>query len=545
MILIAGGILCQALSLHPTWRICRIEEKKRLAWRWLGALILFFLAGYMYYGYRLLSRPVHLQEFLISIILLGGGIFVFTVVRLSLHSLENIRKIAELERHRALHDELTELPNRTLLYERIEQAMLRAERDQVPISILLMDLNRFKEINDTLGHFYGDYLLQMIAPRLRKSIRKSDTIARFGGDEFAVVLPGVELEQAIQISEKISLSMEEPFQIEGNLLSIDVSIGIALYPDHGTDSDTLLQHADVALYAAKKTSNTCYAVYNADHDEHSMERLMLTVELREAIKKEDIVIHYQPKYSLLEGRVCGLEALVRWPRQEGGELLLPRSFLPAAEKTGLIRPLTYLIFDKVFKQVASWKDDGQALPVSINLSTKVLHDLELPDQVHILLKKWQVDSNSIILEITESSMMVDPDLAFKIIQDLISLGLKLSIDDFGTGYSSLALLKRLPGCELKIDQSFIAEMDRNLNDLTIVQTSINLARNMDLRVVAEGVETRESLDRLLEMECEMAQGYYLCHPVPPDDIPEKISRLNSSGYSFAASKNKKAAAGNL
>lgn len=528
--LITAGITCLLLSLLPSRRICEIEEKHRIAWRWLGALTLFFLAGYLYYGFRLVSKAVSLQDVLVALILFGGGIFVIMVVRLSLYSMENIRKIADSERHRALHDELTELPNRTLLYERIEQAMLLAERDQVPISVLLMDLNRFKEINDTLGHFYGDYLLQMIAPRLRKSIRKSDTIARFGGDEFAVVLPGVELEQSIQISEKIALSMEEPFQIEGNLLSIDVSIGIAIFPDHGTDSDTLLQHADVALYAAKKTSNTCYAVYNADHDEHSMERLMLTVELREAIKKEDVIIHYQPKYSLREGKVCGLEALVRWQRREGEDLLLPRFFLPVAEKTGLIRQLTYLIFDKVFKQVSQWREEGPAIPVSINLSTKVLHDLELPDQVHTLLKKWRIDPTAIILEITESSMMFDPDLAFKVIQDLINLGLKLSIDDFGTGYSSLALLKRLPGCELKIDQSFIADMDKNVNDMAIVQTSIDLARNMELRVVAEGVETKESLDRLIDMECEMAQGYFLCHPVPAGEIPDRIKELNAAGY---------------
>ncbi len=526
--MLVAGAVCLLLAISPTKRICDIEKKHYLAWKWLGAFILFFLGGYLYYIFILFTKVTHLQDFLLAIVLFGGGIFVIMVVRLSQQSLDNIKKIADSERHRALHDELTELPNRNLLNERIEQAMLQAERDQAPISILLMDLNRFKEINDTLGHFYGDYLLQMIAPRLWMSIRKSDTIARFGGDEFAVVLPGVELEQAIHISEKIALSMEEPFQVEGNLLSIDVSIGIALYPDHVNDSDTLLQHADVALYAAKKSSSTCYAVYNADHDEHSMKRLMLTVELREAIKKGALVMHYQPKYSLQEEKVCGMEALVRWQRQQGEELLLPRAFLPVAEKTGLIRSLTYLIFDKVFEQISQWKEQDRILPVSINLSTKVLHDLELSDRVHTLMKKWEIDPSVILLEITESSMMVDPDLAFKIINDLINLGLKLSIDDFGTGYSSLALLKRLPGCELKIDQSFIAEMDKNMNDMAIVQTSIDLARNMELKVVAEGVETKEALDRLIEMECEMVQGYYLCRPVPADEVLGKIDELNSS-----------------
>ncbi len=530
LLFILIGTGCLILSLQPTKHIYDFEKKHRLAWRWLGILILMFLAGYLYYSFKVMTQENHLLDLLLSLILFGGGIFVFMVTRLSLQTLETIKEIADTERYRALHDELTELPNRTLLYERIEQAMLLADREQAPISILLMDLNRFKEINDTLGHFYGDYLLQMIAPRLRKSIRKSDTIARFGGDEFAVVLPGVELEQAINISEKIALAMEEPFQIEGNLLSIDVSIGIALYPDHGADSDTLLQHADVALYAAKKSSNTYYAVYNADHDEHSMERLMLTVELREAIKKEELVLLYQPKYSLLEGEVCGVEALVRWPRAGDKSLLLPEFFLPVAEKTGLIRPLTYLIFDMVFEQISFWKSHGKSLPVSINLSTKVLHDLELPDHVHTIMKKWKIDPSTVTLEITESSMMVDPDLAFKIIQDLINLGLSLSVDDFGTGYSSLALLKKLPGCELKIDQSFIADMDTNINDLNIVQTSITLAKNMELNVVAEGVESRKALDKLIEMECDIVQGYYLCKPVPAEEVLNKIIELNSSGY---------------
>ena len=234
LLLLLAGTACLLLALPPTKTICDLESTHRLAWRWLGAFILLFLAGYLYY---ILSPPdpgpAHLQDLLLSLILCGGGVFVILVVRLSLQTLNSIKRIADDERYRALHDELTELPNRNLLYERIEQAMLQAQREKAPIAVLLMDLNRFKEINDTLGHFYGDYLLQMIAPRLRQSIRKSDTIARFGGDEFAVVLPGVELEQAITIAEKIGESMEQPFQIEGNQLSVDVSIGIALYPEHG------------------------------------------------------------------------------------------------------------------------------------------------------------------------------------------------------------------------------------------------------------------------------------------------------------------------
>lgn len=530
LLLLLAGTACLLLALSPTKTICDLERTHRVAWRWLGAFILIFLAGYLYYILRLLTRPAHLHDLLLSLILCGGGVFVILVVRLSRQTLHTIKKIADDERYRALHDELTELPNRNLLYERIEQAMLQAQREKAPIAILLMDLNRFKEINDTLGHFYGDYLLQMIAPRLRQSIRKSDTIARFGGDEFAVVLPGVELEQAITIAEKIAVSMEEPFQIEGNQLSIDVSIGIALYPEHGEDSDTLLQRADVALYAAKKTDNTCYAVYNVDQDDHSMARLMLTVELREAIKREQMVLHYQPKYSFVEGKVCGVEALVRWPREGSPELVQPDVFIPVAEKSGLIRTMTYQIFAKVFAQVAAWTAQGLRLPVAINLSTKLLHDVELPRKVAELLAQWRISPELILIEITESSMLVDPELAFRTIEELGRLGLRLSIDDFGAGYSSLALLKRLPGCELKIDKSFIKDMATDLNDLTIVQTSIDLARNMNLKVVAEGVETREALEKLIEMKCDMAQGHYLCRPLPADELLARIEELN--GFSF-------------
>lgn len=527
LIFLLVGTGCLLLSLAPAKKICGLENRYQVAWRWLGGFIILFLAGYVYYLISLIRNPIHLHDFFLALILGGGGIFVILVVRLSLQTLDTIKQIAEKERHRALHDELTELPNRTLLYERIEHAMLLAEREGSCITVLLMDLNRFKEINDTLGHFYGDYLLQMIAPRLGQSVRKSDTIARFGGDEFAVILPGVEIEQALYISEKIALSMEEPFQIEGNRLSINVSIGIAMYPEHGTDSDTLLQRADVALYTAKKAPDTYFAVYNPDQDEHSMERLILTVELREAIKKGGIVMHYQPKYSLRGKNVCGVEALVRWQRPDQTELTMPDFFIPIAEKTGLIRKMTYHIFDKVFEQVILWQRQNMEIPVSINLSTKLLHDRELPDRVNQLIKKWSVDPRSITLEITENSMIADPETAFQIIQDLSRLGFKVSIDDFGTGYSSLALLKRLPGCEIKIDKSLVTDMATNVDDMAIVQTSINLGRNMALTTVAEGVETREALDKLIEMECEMVQGYYLSRPLPPEKIPAKIEELNA------------------
>ncbi len=538
IILVSIGTICLSIAILPTRQICSLEKKHRFAWRCLGTLILLFLGGYLYYGSQLLFRPVQIHDLLISIIMVAGGFFVILVARLSLQTLKGIKKIADRERHRALHDELTELPNRTLLYERIEQAMLEAKRDETTIAIMLMDLNRFKEINDTLGHFYGDYLLQMIAPRMWECIRQADTIARFGGDEFAVVLPGVELEQAVNIAEKITRAMEEPFHIEGNSLSIDVSIGIALYPRHGTDSDTLLQRADIALYAAKKTGGAFYSIYNAKLDDHSMKRLMFTVELREALKKEQLVLHYQPKYSLISRQVCGVEALVRWPRADGKGLTAPADFIPIAEKTGLIRLLTYQVLDKAFAQAAEWTKQGIFLPVAINLSTKVLHDLDLPGHVKTLLEKWEINPRIITLEITESSMVADPVLSFKTITALGELGVHISIDDFGTGYSSLALLKRLPGCELKIDKSLIMAMAENPNDLTIVQASIDLARSMNLQVVAEGVETRETLKKLTELHCEMAQGFYLSPPLPAAEVLARIAELNTGTHPAETADNR-------
>ncbi len=529
--LLAAGTASLALALVPAWKICRLESRHRRAWRWLGALILLFLPGYLSYLITLFRSAPGVNDLLVSIILAGGGFFVILVVRLSLRTLETIREIADTERHRALHDELTGLPNRLLLYERIDHAMRQARRNNEPITIMLMDLNRFKEINDTLGHFYGDYLLQMIAPRLWKSVRNSDTIARFGGDEFAVVLPGVDLEQAINISEKISRSMEEPFQVEGSRLSIDVSIGIAVYPEDGRDSDTLLQRADVALYGAKKAGNTNFAVYSADHDEHSMERLLLTVELREAIQKEQILIHYQPKYSIRDRKVCGVEALARWARPGHEGLVMPDVFIPVAERTGLIREMTYLVFGEVFAQISRWREHDLRLPVSVNLSTKLLHDLDLPGKISELIDTWRIDPSLVILEITESSMMAEPELAFRIIQNLSDMGMRFAIDDFGTGYSSLALLKRLPGCELKIDKSFVTDMATDVNDLAIVRTSLSLARNMNLSTVAEGVETREALDKLVELDCEMVQGYFLSRPLPPEQIIAKIEELNDLSFS--------------
>ncbi len=525
---VAAGIIGLLIALLPTHRICRKAEHHFTAWRILGGFILFFIIGYFSYLYLLLTHStVPFIELMVSLVLFGGSIFVATVVRLSLLSIEELQKAAEIERHRALHDELTDLPNRALLHERIDQAILDARRNNSPIAVLLMDLDRFKEINDTLGHYYGDYVLQLIAPRLRSCIRESDTISRLGGDEFAVVLPGVNLEKAAAISEKIVHAMEESFQIEGNDLHLDISIGIAMYPEHGLDSDTLLQHADIAMYEAKRCEGN-YAVYDAEQDQHSMDRLMLTVDLRKAVEKDQLVLYYQPKFSLVENRVCGVEALVRWQQPEQGSLLLPDDFIPVAEQTGLIRPLTYWVLDSAFAQLHHWQQAGHHIPIAINLSAKNLHDSETYTQVRDLLAKWQVNAADITLEITESSMMADPARAFRIIEDLHSLGIQFAVDDFGTGYSSLSNLKQLPATELKIDKTFVMDMLRDENDMVIVKATIDLANNLGLRPIAEGVEQKAILEELARLGCETVQGFHICPPLAAKDVLAHIHRLNNT-----------------
>jgi len=524
---VAVGIFGLLAAISPTFRICRQVKKHAIAWKVLGIFILFFVCCYGIYLYLIIRQgsasPIHL---LISLVLLAGALFVAQVVQLSLRSIVEQQQVAAEQRHHALHDSLTDLPNRVLLQERIDQAILEAKRSGAPIAILLMDLDRFKEINDTLGHYYGDYVLQLIAPRLRTCVRESDTVARLGGDEFAIVLPSVTLERAANISEMMVRAMEENFQIEGNELHLDISIGIAMFPEHGDDSDTLLQHADVARNVAKR-SEEHYTVYNANQDQHSLKRLMLTVDLRRAVEKNQMVLHYQPKFSIQKQRVCGVEALVRWQHPDSDVLRQPNTFIPVAEQTGIIRPLTYWVLNAAFAQYYRWRQEGYHIPIAINLSTKNLHDKEVYDQIRTLLKRWNVNPHDITLEITESSMMIDPVRAFLVIEELHSLGLQFSIDDFGTGYSSLAYLKQLPATEVKIDKSFVMDMMSDENDMVIVKSTIDLARNMGLQTIAEGVEDQQVMDKLSELGCSTIQGFHLSRPLAADDVIARVQQLNS------------------
>ena len=430
-----------------------------------------------------------------------------------------LRRQAELNEHQALHDALTDLPNRTLFHDRVHQALASARREHLPAAVMIMDLDRFKEVNDTLGHASGDELLKQVGRRLSQSLRESDTVARLGGDEFGVLLPKVlDAEAAVAVARKLRTTLEEPFTIHGLALQMEASIGIALFPEHGGDVQSLLQRADVAMYVAKEHPTGC-EVYTRERDGYSPDRLTLLTDLRRAIDRGELRLHYQPKADLRTGEIHGVEALVRWAHPDRG-LIPPDEFIPPAQKTGVIGPLTLFVLDEALRQCRTWALQGMELCVAVNLSTRNLLDTHLPDTVGELLARWEVPARLLELEITESTILADPVRAMQVLSRLDGMGVRIAIDDFGTGYSSLAYLKRLPVDELKIDKSFILGMDESENDAVIVRSTIDLGRNLGLRVVAEGVESAQAWSRLSQLGCNVAQGYYLSRPVPAEELTE-------------------------
>jgi diguanylate cyclase (GGDEF)-like protein len=416
----------------------------------------------------------------------------------------------------AFTDSLTSLPNRALFQDRLQQLILAAQREQRAFALLIMDLDHFKEVNDTLGHPVGDRLLQEVAERLRAKLRESDTVARLGGDEFAVLLPTVMQPHAAMAARMLLQTLRAPIIVEGHALEVGASIGIALFPEHGRDAHVLLQRADIAMYAAKQ-ANSGHAFYESRFDHHDPTRLALLGELRRAIEQEQFVLHYQPLINLWTNRVSGAEALLRWRHPREG-LLAPERFIPLLEQTGLIRSLTPWVVNEALRGAAALRGREQAIGVSINLSTRDLHDPDLTATLLEALAAQQARPEWLTLEITESAVMTDPDRAREVLLRLAEMGFRLAIDDFGTGYSSLAYLKKLPVRVLKIDKSFVVDMVHDQDDAAIVRTSIELGHNLGLEVVAEGVESAEVLQRLSEARCDAAQGLHVSPPLSADEL---------------------------
>ena len=422
-----------------------------------------------------------------------------------------------LLRHQAMHDGLTDLPNRTMLFDRLDRAIDEARRGRTSMALLLMDLDRFKEVNDTFGHHFGDGLLKTVAFRLTNQLTPNDMVARLGGDEFAIVLPdAIDARAVAKTARRILSSLQQPFVVDGQVLEIGASIGIALFPAHGTDARTLLRRADVAMYAAKQ-SQLGFTFHRDDHEPKSRDQLSLVFEMRNAIQRNEFELYYQPKLHLRSGLVTRVEVLLRWNHPERG-LLQPAAFIPVAERTGLIRPISDWLLDRAMRQCRQWQDDGAPIHVAVNLSAKSLQEQTLPTKINDALKKWNVDPRFLKIEITESSIMADPSHALAIMSMLQSMGVRLSVDDFGTGYSSLTHLRELPIDEIKIDKSFVSGMNKSDADAAIVRTVIDLAHNLGKQVCAEGVEDEETWRRLCDMGCDLAQGYWISRPLTASDL---------------------------
>lgn len=417
----------------------------------------------------------------------------------------------------ALYDQLTGLPNRLLFADRVDHALGAARRTGGTVALLLMDLDHFKDVNDSFGHRMGDLLLAAVGPRLRDELRDGDTAARFGGDEFGVLLPGAGAPTATAIAERLVAAIERPFALDGRSLSVSTSIGIACSPEHALDADTLLQRADIAMYAAKRTRGT-YATYDPTAaDEGGAERLALASELAEAIGTDQLILHYQPQVDTATGRLVAVEALVRWQHPRRG-LVAPVEFVPLAERSGLIGRLTEHVLRLAARQVRGWRAAGRQIAVAVNISTRDLRDPRFAALVREILRENDVPASALILEVTESALLADQQRAVETVARLRELGLRISVDDYGSGYSSISYLSRLAPDEVKIDNAFVRGLRSDRRSEAIVRATIELGHALDIKVVAEGVEDRGTWLRLRELGVDRLQGYAIARPMAPEAL---------------------------
>ncbi len=446
----------------------------------------------------------------LGLVALWAGLF-HTVASAS----RRLRNESQRNEYQASHDALTGLPNRSSLHDRIARKLADCPPGR-SVALVLLDLDRFRDVNDTLGHGHGDLLIRQTAARLSESVGAEATVARLGGDEFGVLLPDVgDGLGAVVIAEALRVALRLPIEIDGVSLVMEASAGVSLYPGDAADATAMLQHADVAMYVAKRTHRGV-SLYDPADDEHSPDRLRLLADLALAIESGQLVLHYQPKVRM-DGTVRGVEALVRWQHPSRG-LLPPSEFIPAAERTGLIHPLTDVVLSEALAQAKIWLDAGSPTPVAVNVSTRTLLDAGFVERVFAQLAAHRMPAELLVLEITETTIMEDPDRALEVLTLLADAGIRLSIDDFGTGYSSLAYLKALPVHELKIDRSFVSGMTGNVRDRVIVDSTVALGRRLGLDVVAEGVEDEATRLALTELGCELAQGFLFSRPVPAGDL---------------------------
>jgi len=494
-------------------------------WIRLLLTLLVFIAAYLYFERDVLIPVAQIAQAMkldaqggaskpnlpdVSLVETRDLVEAYSEMRSQMHLSQN-----ELE-HRTQHDVLTGLPNRLHLQRYLSESIRRAENDGEPLALMMIDLDRFKEINDTLGHQMGDKVLRQVGPLLLGVLEKGELLARLGGDEFAIVLPGANRKRAIEIAEKLHQLYEADLDVEGYRLNVSGSMGIALYPEHGESSQLLIKRADIAMFTAKN-QNLGYVIYDADQDQNHLVNLELETELRHAIANDELELRYQPTVDIRNRKLVGAEALLYWQTRSHANVSMDEILL-LAEHTGLIKQLTLWVLNSAIRQAKTWSVAGLNLTVNVNLSVWNLQDMEFYEQVLSRLRAWDLDSSLLQLEITESAVMADPERAVLTMERLEKAGVHLVVDDYGTGFSSLAYLKHLPVGIIKIDKSFVMDMTADDNDAVIVRSTIDMAHNLGMRVVAEGVETRETWELLEILRCDIAQGFFIGHPMLPQEF---------------------------
>jgi diguanylate cyclase (GGDEF)-like protein len=509
-LLLLTGTFLILLSVVPAIKICRSD--KRFGWRALFCLILLFFLGYLFFLILLTNKEnIEQIDIIVTLILLGGGGFVFLVIRLSLASITQAKELAKQERYKALHDSLTGLPNRKLFSLSINKTIKSSEINNDTFAVLMIDLDRFKEINDTLGHDIGDGVLVEISKRFSEVINKEQIVARLGGDEFALVIPDADNKKALSISKALHASLDTLISVKHYALTVDMSVGVAMYPKHGTDIRMLLKNSDVAMYQSKK-DKVKSVIYDESLNRDFLKRLELISAIRKALINHEFELYYQPIIDAKNSKVQGVEALIRWPESGIG----PDEFIPLAEEVNIIKEITLWVLNEALKQGKKWSLDYPNLKVSINISVLDLRDVRFPNKVSKLLDHFALPANMLVFEITESAMMLDIERVKKVINELSELGINFAVDDFGTGFSSLSLLRELPSKVIKIDRSFISNMQSEKDNAAIVQATIDLAHSIGRKAVAEGVKNEDVAALLLWMGCDYLQGYAISRPLNRD-----------------------------
>ena len=546
-------VIAIAAAGAALWIAFRLRKESSNSWKWRGvaALVMgFAVVGMHYTGMAAAGFPEGSfcgaagasgikAEWLAVLV----GLAAFAVLAIALIVSVLDRRLEErtslladsLERanheltYLALHDNLTKLPNRTLLEDRLEQAIQKHARSGTQFALMFMDLDGFKPVNDIYGHQTGDNLLHAVAARIVGSIRSQDTVARIGGDEFVVLADIADPNDAAEIAQKLVEALHRDFSINRNELRISVSIGIAIFPHDGVVARELLINADAAMYYAKEHGRNGFRFFESSMNEGAKEQLALVQDLRHAVDRNELFLHYQPKFKAPDGPIIGAEALVRWQHPTRG-LISPDRFIPLAEKSGVILDVGRWVLDEACRQIRAWEDAGQSgLNVSVNLSPMQFGSAGLYDLVRNTLEKHGVAPRCLMLEITETTAMQDPEHSMGILQRLVDLGVSISIDDFGTGYSSLMYLKRLPACELKIDRGFIRDLANGTEDAAIVTAIIALGKTLNLHVIAEGVETSMQAGMLTRLGCDSLQGFLLGTPTEPEAFIRVLNRHGASG----------------